>query len=851
MTARATHRVPQCPLCNAAADIAPHDLRVNTGMRDLIHQLQARRSAPPPLPATPDSLASCTIDEADVVVGDEIGSGRFARVHRGSWHGTPVALKIPHGRFPPTSPEAARFLREIRLLATLRHPNIASLYGVVRRGDGTLILVIKLGRHSLWDAMRGDHGSPTPLLLPRVLSIAAGVARALVYLHKRLPAVVHCDIKSANVLLDEHGEALLTDFGVSRELATMGGATAAGGGARGTSGWCAPENFDAEHGAHGRPPSDVYSLGVLVNEMAAGVCPFVGRTDMQIMRAVDRGQRPALVGGAEYGGLAELVAAMWAQEAGDRPSTADALERLLALQGEVAARAEGVGAMDMVVPGASSRVADLPAHPFGAPALPAVVSPAPTAPPATLYPTASAPPPAIDRRSSPIVARVSAGSVVGASVAGAGDALGDPSVSRAVVVGMSLFDAVLRGRVDVVSLLLERGVDMEAKDSNGCTPLLIAVSRGCRDVASLLLERGANKEAKNKGGCTPLHLAASSNHKDVVSLLLERGANKEAKNKDGWTPLYAAASRGCTDVVSLLLERGVNKEAMNENGWTSLHAAASSGYKGVVSLLLDRGAALETSDQNGSTPLHAAASNGHKNVVSLLLERGAEKDARDMYGRTPLHTAASCGHANVVLLLQECGANMEVRDKGGWTPLHTAASKGHMDVVLLLLYRGAEIEPKSKNYTTPLYDAAINGHKNVVLLLLERGADKEAKDKEGRTPMHAAAYNGHTDVVTLLLERGANVEWKDTAGWTPLHNSASYGHKDTVSLLLDRGAALEASAKNGWTPLHAAASKGHGDVVLLLLERGANKKVTNLNGQTPLQIAVARGHNDVVAVLLL
>ena len=125
--------------------------------------------------------------------------------------------------------DAARFVRELRLLASLRHPNILTLYGAARRPDGTLIVVSKLGCHSLWDAMRLGRDVPSPLPLAYVLRIAISVARAIAYLHARTLPLVHCDIKSANVILDEHGVPMLADFGVSRELSTAAGPTTAGG----------------------------------------------------------------------------------------------------------------------------------------------------------------------------------------------------------------------------------------------------------------------------------------------------------------------------------------------------------------------------------------------------------------------------------------------------------------------------------------------------------------------------------------------------------------------------------------------------------------------------------------------
>ena len=112
--------------------------------------------------------------------------------------------------------------------------------------------------------------------------------------------------------------------------------------------------------------------------------------------------------------------------------------------------------------------------------------------------------------------------------------------------------AANRGNKDVVSLLLERGADIHARDSNQATPLHFAAGGRNKDVVSLLLERGADIHAHNSHQATPLHSAAFSGHEDVVRLLLERGADIDARMKSGHTALAIAKLQGKTGVVALL-----------------------------------------------------------------------------------------------------------------------------------------------------------------------------------------------------------------------------------------------------------------------------------------------------------
>jgi ankyrin repeat protein len=87
-----------------------------------------------------------------------------------------------------------------------------------------------------------------------------------------------------------------------------------------------------------------------------------------------------------------------------------------------------------------------------------------------------------------------------------------------------LQEAVLRGQIDLVTLLLEKGADPNTRTAQGSTPLHDAALKGHKEIVELLLGRGARLEASNGSGATPLHDAALGGHRAVVELLIERGA---------------------------------------------------------------------------------------------------------------------------------------------------------------------------------------------------------------------------------------------------------------------------------------------------------------------------------------
>ena len=162
------------------------------------------------------------------------------------------------------------------------------------------------------------------------MELARGIAAAMAFLHARAPAVLHHDLKSANVLVFDTGAgagsagallAKLTDFGLSLTASgsTLASTMRAGGG---TVAYQAPEQFDDTFTA----ASEVYSFAIILWELLHGGRPWDGKAPAAIMRTVDRGQRPEVT--AAGSGLQEVMCECWAAEPSDRPTFEGAEARL-------------------------------------------------------------------------------------------------------------------------------------------------------------------------------------------------------------------------------------------------------------------------------------------------------------------------------------------------------------------------------------------------------------------------------------------------------------------------------------------------------------------------------------------
>jgi len=152
------------------------------------------------------------------------------------------------------------------------------------------------------------------------------------------------------------------------------------------------------------------------------------------------------------------------------------------------------------------------------------------------------------------------------------------------------FDAVRSGNIEKVNrLLLKSPALLKAKTEgvwNDDTALHLAAAAGNNEMVKFLLQKGADVNAKDTACITPLHLAALHGSESVVESLLAAGASMNVVAfKDSDTPLIVAASNGRLNVVNLLLAHGADSKATDNFGKTALEWARSEHYTNIVVLL--------------------------------------------------------------------------------------------------------------------------------------------------------------------------------------------------------------------------------------------------------------------------
>jgi ankyrin repeat protein len=186
-----------------------------------------------------------------------------------------------------------------------------------------------------------------------------------------------------------------------------------------------------------------------------------------------------------------------------------------------------------------------------------------------------------------------------------------------------LLDAAAKGDTVAVVRSLKAGVNIDLRDDEGRTPLLVAIHNNRVGVARLLVDAGADVNAKDAISDTPFLYAGAEGRIEILKMILGAGANLKDTNRYGGTALIPAAHHGHPEAVRLLLEAGVAPDHVNKLGWTALLEAIVLGDGGpvhteIVKLLVDGGADVNIPDKDGVTPLTHAKRRGYTAIAGIL-----------------------------------------------------------------------------------------------------------------------------------------------------------------------------------------------------------------------------------------
>ncbi|XP_035214787.1 serine/threonine-protein phosphatase 6 regulatory ankyrin repeat subunit C-like [Stegodyphus dumicola] len=298
------------------------------------------------------------------------------------------------------------------------------------------------------------------------------------------------------------------------------------------------------------------------------------------------------------------------------------------------------------------------------------------------------------------------------------------------------------------------------------------------ELVSLLLEKGADINSTNHEGLTALYIAAKNSDYELVRYLLEKGADVSRRDIFGDTALHYACKRKSSavnnsdyELIKLLLENGVDVTKTGRRRKTALHIACERRSSAIVKLLTEKSPSyiLNLVDSLGNTPFIYACGKQSAEVIRFLLSQGSSVVVKSSYGDDPLMCAVEYNEAeyaiSVASVLLEAGAKID-------------------HLLLIAAIKRARMEL----HDTANYPAFLD----FCRLLMDRGCNLNAVDWKGRTALHVAIETNQEILVRKLLISGKDIdiEKRDSEGFTPLLYACRYGYRRMVDVLMICGASL-------------------------------------------------------------
>ena len=251
----------------------------------------------------------------DLAFDKKIGEGSFGKIYLGKWNEQLVVIKMIN---VTAEDEKEQFIREVNIMSRLRNANIVQFYGACLEPSRCCIVMDYLQRGSLYDLLLGNNNNY--LTLEQQKQIAFDIACGLHYLHSQ--NVLHRDFKSANILLTQHWQAKITDFGLAKTRA----ASIKSINQRSQAiEWLAPECFKPHEPYTEK--SDIYSFGIILWEIFTGQQPYKNINKNKLIDYIAAGNRENIPNTVPplY---AELIKICWYDDPSARPDLPMIIQKL-------------------------------------------------------------------------------------------------------------------------------------------------------------------------------------------------------------------------------------------------------------------------------------------------------------------------------------------------------------------------------------------------------------------------------------------------------------------------------------------------------------------------------------------
>lgn len=363
-----------------------------------------------------------------------------------------------------------------------------------------------------------------------------------------------------------------------------------------------------------------------------------------------------------------------------------------------------------------------------------------------------------------------------------------------------------------------------------CQPLHIACDINAEGTIGIPLQQvGIDVNARDSIGQTPLHIACARNSVSVIRMLLDAGAEVNSINDSKKSPLEEAVRMGCRAAITYLLDSGVSVYNIQHPSTRSILFFTVSIYvtktQSVTSLHLLRHerirekGCLNWTDENGWTTLMNAVLVAEYDVVHELIKLGANthhppENSKIFTTSSPLWMLVAYGTSldfsghrkdyedvlSALILKVQMEGNLEAIDSAGSTILHWACYLANLAAIKVLLDKGANAKGTNGLTETPLH--------KFVRGLIARFKNEDLPEEERSLLWYPLKEDSELetavkDIIDLLLSFDADINARDIYGYTVLHDSilADVFSAEMAQLLLEKGACMSQASYLGETPL--------------------------------------------------
>ncbi|HEY9010975.1 MAG TPA: ankyrin repeat domain-containing protein, partial [Devosia sp.] len=427
----------------------------------------------------------------------------------------------------------------------------------------------------------------------------------------------------------------------------------------------------------------------------------------------------------------------------------------------------------------------------------------------------------------------------------------------------ALEGAIAWNKVAVARHLFDKGVKLKSDPAYFRSPLAETAGAALRaenriEMVTLLLDHGADINAKDKEGMTALSWAAYCGKDAVCKLLIERGADVDIPDKYGRTAAwYMAGSSHCPEALEAMLKKGAKIKWTDSQDWNLLGYAMNfvppqQGVQGFPGEILTP---AELRDYEAR----------EEKVIDLLVSAGLDPSGKEGTD-TPLKTVLVANHYPAARALLRHHPNLNIKDAQGNPAITYLFQNNHTvfphDVLETMLQQGADpngsypvpgLTPVTRITVLQTAIGSVRGTRGneigaqraVIKTLLDHGAKFPGLKSDADQAMLIAAAEGSQEGMKAALAKGASPDAKDSYGYSPLLLSMTLQYFDNVVWLLNNGAnPRQNSTIWGNNLIPAAVDANRLDMVKLLISKGLKPAGYELNA------AVEHGNREMFDTLI-